>query len=158
MAKSYYLRFGTSDPASNTGLTPTFTVFAWGGQTLLTPPGITETPAGSGLYSFSYTPTVSILFKIDGGAALSTGDRYITAALDPLQIVDERLGTTADSFGSTSVDPTTAMGYLKRNQEFHEGNAVYTKATGIWDIYSRGSSILLREKTLSNDTTEATKE
>lgn len=67
------------------------------------------------------------------------------------------IGTTADSFGSTGVDPTTLFGFLKRNQEFWEGNEIYTKATGLFDFYSRGSSTLLREKTISDSSSTTTK-
>lgn len=155
--KDYWLKFGTGDPASFTGLSPTFTIFSLEGITSLVAPGVTETPSGSGFYRFQYGPTLSIIFKADGGAALATGDRYISGALDPIQVVDERIGTVSDSFGSTSVDPATVLGYLRRNIEFQEGNAIFTKSTGIWDIYSRGSSTLLREKQLSNDTTSADK-
>jgi hypothetical protein len=157
MAKSYYLKFGSGDPASYSGLTPTFVIFSANGLTSLTPPGVTELPAGSGLYFFSYGPTVSIVFKADGGNSLSSGDRYIVGALDPVQAVDEKVGTTSDSFGSTAADPTTLMGYAKRNQEFQEGNASFNKSTAKWDIYSRGSSTLLIEKSLTNTLTSATK-
>lgn len=157
MAKHYYLKFGSGDSVNFTGLTPTFTIFAANGVTALTPPGITESPAGSGLYGFIYGPTQSILFKADGGAALSTSDRYISAALDPVQAVDEKVGYVTDSFGSTGTDPSTLMGYSKRNQEFNEGNATFIKATGIWDVYTRGSSTLLMEKSLTNTTTAAGK-
>lgn len=157
MAKNYFLRFGSGDPSDNTGLSPTFTIFSALGLTALPAPGITETPAGSGLYSFSYGPTQAIVFKVDGGAALSNSSRYITNVLDPVQAVDERIGFATDSFGSTAADPTTLYGYAKRNQEFQEGNATFTKSTGVWQIMSRGSSILLVEKGLTNNTTSATK-
>jgi hypothetical protein len=157
MAKNYYLKFGTGSPANFTGLTPTFTIFALRGITAIAAPGITESPVGSGLYGFVYGPTISIIALADGGAALSSGDRYIPVALDPIQAVDEKVGFTTDSFGSTSADPSTLLGYAKRQQEFNEGNAVFTKATGIWDVYSRGSSTLLAEKTLTNTTTAAGK-
>jgi len=55
------------------------------------------------------------------------------------------IGTTASSFGSTSVEPGDLFGFLRRAQEFQEGNQTYIKATGILDFYSRGSSTLLRE-------------
>lgn len=157
MAKTYYLQFGSGDPADKTGLSPTLTIFSMNGLTAIAAPGITELPAGSGLYTFTYGPTTSIIFKADGGAALSAGDRYILGTLDPVHAVDEKVGYTTDSFGSTSADPTTVLGYAKRNQEFHEGNMTFTKATGIWTIYNRGSTTLLREKTLTNNTTEAKK-
>jgi hypothetical protein len=157
MSKNYYLNFGSGDPSANTGLSPTFLIFSVLGVTAVTPPGITETPAGSGLYGFSYGPTQSILFKVDGGAALATADRYIASALDPVQAVDERIGVVSDSFGSTNVDPTTLFGLAKRAQEFQEGNSVFNKATAVWDVYSRGSSTLLMEKVLTNTTTSSTK-
>lgn len=157
MAKTYYLQFGSANPASFTGLTPTFTIFSANGISAQTAPGITETPSGSGLYRFQYFPTFPIIFVADGGAALSSSDRFVTGTLDPAQAVDEQIGTIADSFGSTSTDPTTIWGHTKRNQEFNEGNAIYTKSTGTWDISSRGSSTLLRSKTLANNASTASK-
>lgn len=157
MAKDYYLQFGSGDPADNTGLTPTMLIFSAGGLTALAGPAITEAPVGSGIYKFSYDPTTSVLFKCDGGAALSESDRYIVNALDPIQAVDEKIGSASDSFGTTATDPSSLYGYLKRNQEFQEGNASFTKASGVWSIYSRGSSTLLREKNLANDSTSADK-
>lgn len=157
MAKTYYLKFGTGDPVNYTGLTPTLAIFSINGISAIAGPAISETPAGSGLYSFAYGPTQSILFKADGGSGLASGDRYIVGTLDPIQAVDEKVGYTTDSFGSTSVDPGTVLGYLKRSQEFQEGNATFTKSSGVWSIYSRGSSTLIREKTLSNTTSAAGK-
>jgi len=98
-----------------------------------------------------------MIFVCDGGAVLSSGDRYIVGALDPIQAVDEKVGTIADSYGSTATDPTTVFGYLKRDQEILEGDAIFTKSTGVWTIYSRGSSTILRVKTLTNSTSQATK-
>lgn len=156
MSKPFYMSFGSGDPRTNTGLTPTFLIFAAGGVTALSPPGITETPSGSGYYSFDYGPTQSIVFLVDGGSALSSGDRYIKGALDPVQAVDDKIGFTTDSFGSTAADPGTAFGFLKRLQELLEGDKIYTKSTGIWQRYNRGSTTLLRQKTLTNTTTQAT--
>lgn len=67
------------------------------------------------------------------------------------------LGDTASSYGTDVSDPTTVFGFLKRAQETREGNETYTKSTGVLDIYSRGSSQLLREKTISDSTTSTTK-
>lgn len=158
MAKTYYLKFGTGNPANFTGLSPTLTIFNVSqGATPLAAPGITESPALSGLYSFIYGPTISIIFQADGGAALASTDRYIIGALDPIQAVNEQVGTVSDSFGSTAADPTTLLGYAKRFLENLEGNALFTKNTGIWNILSRGSSTLLATKTLTNTTTSSTK-
>lgn len=157
MAKQYWLKFGSGSPTPFTGLTPTFTIFSAAGLTSLAAPGITEMPSGSGLYSFQYAPTLSIIFTADGGSALSSSDRYITGVLDPIQTVDQKVGTIDDSYGTDSADPTTLMGFAKRSEEFWEGNATFNKSTGAWSIYSRGSSTLLREKDLANNVTQATK-
>lgn len=157
MAKTYWLAFGSGNPATNTGLSPTFTVFSANGLTAIAGVTIAELPAGSGFYRFMYGPTAPIIFVADGGGSLAAADRYVKGTLDPIQSVDEKVGTLQDSFGSTALDPATLLGYAKRSQEFQEGNAVFTKATGIWDVYSRGSSTLLMEKTLSNTTTAAGK-
>lgn len=156
--KLYGLRFGSGDPATNTGLTPTFTVFALQGLTAITAPGVTETPAGSGLYSFLYDPTLPIKFVVDGGAVLSASDRYIVGLLDPLQIVDERLGISNDSVGSTNLASVSSIfGFLSRVVGWLEGNAIFTKSNATWQVYSKGSSTLLMQKTLTNDTTQSTK-
>lgn len=159
MAKNYELKFGSGTPTPFTGLTPTFIFFVdTAAGTTVAPPSISEILAGMGIYKFVYGPTASITFVVDGGAALSSGDRYISGVLDPIQAVDEKVGgIVSDSYGTTSVDPSTVFGYMKRNLEFHEGNMIYNKSTGVWDIYSRGSSTLIREKTLSNTTAQSTK-
>lgn len=156
MAKDYDLIFGTGNPATKTGLSPTFLVFSNFGGSLIVAPGISECPALSGHYQFTYGPTNAIKFTIDGGSALSDGDRYIVGVLDPIQAVDEKVGTLGDSIGSTAIDPTTLIGYAKRSQEWLEGDAVFTKSTGVWNVSSRGST-LLATKTLTNTTTSATK-
>lgn len=156
--KTYVLQFGSGDPRLFTGLSPTFLIFSTSlGSTSMTPPGISEVISGSGFYTFSYGPTISISFLSDGGAALSSADRYVTGVLDPIQAVDQTVGQPYDSYGSTLLDPSSVLGYLKRNLEFNEGNAIFTKSTGIWDVYSRGSTTLLFEKQLANNVTSATK-
>lgn len=66
------------------------------------------------------------------------------------------IGTAASAIGSTSVDPTDLFGYLKRAQEFREGNQTFSKTSGVWSISSRGNT-LLATKTLSNSSTTVTK-
>lgn len=157
MAKTYYLQFGGGNPSTYTGLLPTFTVFSYQGLTSLSAPGITEAPSGSGLYQFIYFPTLPVVFVADGGSGLGTSDRYVTGTLDPVQAVDEQIGNVASSIGSTAIDPSTVFGLVRRAFEFMEGNATYAKSTGLWSIFTRGSSTLLRVKTLSNNSTEADK-
>lgn len=158
MAKEFWVTFGSGAAETNTGLTPTFTQFRSFSGTISSP-SISELAASSGCYGFTFTPlaTMSIFFQLDGGSGLGTSDRYVQGVIDPLLVVDQRLGTTSDSIGSTSVDPSTIFGYVMRHLEFLEGNASFTKATGLWDIYSRGSSTLLREKALTNNSSSATK-
>ena len=67
------------------------------------------------------------------------------------------VGDTSSSFGTNLADPTTIFGFLKRAQETREGNETYTKASGILDMYSRGSSQLLAEKTISDSISSTTK-
>lgn len=153
--KNYYTTFGSGLPSLNGGLAPTLITFNVDGVTAIVAPGITETV--SGVYRFQYGTTQSIFWTMDGGATLSATDRYVSGAIDTLQVVDEKVGTIDDSFGSTAVDPSTLFGHAKRNQEFNEGNATFDKATGIWDVSSRGSSVLLAEKTLTNSLSTADK-
>jgi hypothetical protein len=159
--KTYWLPFGDSsiNPVTYTGLAPTFIAFYSAGTTALSP-GITESPASSGAYSFQYGPTLGVYFVVDWGLTVPANFRYSKGALDPIQAVDERVGgilANNDSIGSTASDPSTVIGYLKRALEFWEGNAQYIKSTGTWNIYSRGSTTLLRVKNLTNNTSESDK-
>lgn len=173
MAKQYLVRFGSDDPANHTGLSPTLSVFReLTSGTAITAPGITEVPAASGLYYFTWNPTMPIAFVCDGGAALSANIRYASGLLDPVDAVNEQvtalgvtmtfnftglLGTTGATFGGASTDPGTVFGYLKRLQELQEGNANFNKVSGAWEIYSRGSSTLFASKTLTNSSSLVTK-
>lgn len=175
MAKTFFFKFGSGDPRTYTGLSPTFLIFVDQNGATQAPPSISETLASSGFYKFTYTPTLGIAFLIDGATtAVDSVSRYVSGSLDPVLTVDQAvtalgvtlssigssiasIGTPADSFGSTSSDPTTVFGYLKRLQELGEGNSTYTKDSGLWNIYSRGSSTLLRLKTLADNATQTTK-
>lgn len=162
MEKPYSFTFGSGDPRINTGLSPTLIIFQTIGGTALSAPAVSEVGSGTGFYSFTYGitaygATVPIQFLIDGGAGLSDTDRYISGVVDPLSQVERIVGFLDDSFGSTLTDPESLTGYAKRNMEFEEGNATYNKSSTEWSIYSRGSSTLLRIKTLTNTTSQATK-
>ncbi len=178
MAKTYWFTFSTQDPRTYTGLAPTFVQFVNQlGQTLA-PPGITESPVGFGFYRSDYTVglSTSIAFLVDGGATLSSSIRYITGNIfeqNSLDTIGQTLtaignsaatsnlvaliGSTVASFGSTSVDPSTIFGYLRRSQEVQEGNQTFLKSTGEWDILSRGSSTLLATKFLNSDVSGVTR-
>lgn len=157
-ARDYWLVFGSGNPALKSGLSPTFITFVDGTGATLAPPSITETYVGTGLYKFSYEATLTIAFTCDGATTgLSTSDRYIVGVLDPQDWMGQRLGFTTSTFGNNTTDPGTVFGFLKRAQETWEGNENYAKATGILDIYSRGSSTLLRSKTISDTASDVTK-
>ena len=185
MPKTYFFKFGAIG-ASYSGLSPSFTVFQLETGTTAVPPGITARISGTGFYQFSFNGTsygqsLAIAFTIDGSASIPIQDRFVQGVLDPVQAIDQTIlpmsvtlaalsvlgsslsdltaviGNTTSSFGTTATDPGTVFGMLKRNQEFQEGNATFNKDTGIWDIYSRGSSTLLREKTFTNSQTTTQK-
>ncbi len=66
------------------------------------------------------------------------------------------IGTSLSSPGDNLIDPTSVFGFLKRAQEINEGNETYTKATGILQMFTRGTS-LLASKTISDSNTQTTK-
>jgi hypothetical protein len=218
--KTYYVRFGSGDPRSNSGLSPTFLSFNNYG-TAVTPPGITSVIGATGFYAFQYGTTTPIVFLIDGATTgLDNSVRFVTGAIDPVDRADEygttivaqgtsslaqgltllgygasnialgttgvaigtslialgntilagsggsgnslsaeillRIGATTSTFGSNVLDPGDLFGYMKRMQEFLEGNQQFTKTSGAWQINSRGGS-LLATKSLSNSSTVVTK-
>ncbi|MCA2654575.1 hypothetical protein [Microcystis sp. M061S2] len=160
--KTYWISPADSSNPLNTfaGLAPTFTLFVNENGATVIPPGITESPAASGVYRFTYGATLAVFGQVDWGAGAPSSSRYTRVVLDPIQAVDERVGgivNNNDSIGSTSVDPTTVIGFLKRSLEFWEGNATFEKSTGTWLIYDRGGTNVIRTKQLSNNATAATK-
>jgi len=251
MAKTYWVTFGTGNPNLNAGLAPTFIQFWNSSGATVAPPSISQIGASSGLFTFSYTPTLSMGFVIDGATSSLGNGRYIFGSLDPADRIDEygttiiaigtsqiaqgvsilaqgvsmlafgasnlaigtsvfalgttnlalgftnlaygvsnfalgtsiyaqgstilgygvsiyaqgvtnaagfsNIGTIGSTFGGVSSDPQDLFGYLKRLQEVLEGNASFDKSAGTWSLYSRGASMLLRSKTLTNDTIGVTK-
>lgn len=157
--KTYSVIFGTGDPRGYTGLAPTFIQF-WNLSTGTTnaPPSIAETVSGkTGVYKFQYGVTQPIAFLIDAATTSpGTSGRYVSGQIDPVDRVDEVLGTTADTMGSTSIDPTSVVGFLKRAQEMLEGGQTYTKASGILQFFSR-SATLIQQKTIADTSTTTTK-
>ncbi len=166
MSNVFSLRFGSGQTVS--GLSPTFIQFRSLGGSALTAPAITEIST-SGIYGFTaVAASLPIFFVADGATTGLTNDfRYVTGQLDLRDLIDQTgitiislvgaIGSTASSFGTNSVDPGDLFGYLKRLQELFEGNGNFNKTTGGWDMYSRGSSQLLRSKTLANSASIVTK-
>lgn len=178
--KAYYLRFGSGNPATNSGLSPTFIVFR-NGAGVTTPPSIAELST-TGIYKFDYECTGTVSFVCDGATTgLATNDRYVAGALDISDRQNEfiglitdavgfstvfgqilqnqafgstliaRVGTTADVIGNTLTDPTTLYGYLKRAENVLEGRSTYTKATGVLQSFDKTGATTLISRTI-NDT------
>jgi len=155
--KSYLLRFGTGNPAGFAGLFPTFSVFTNSGGSLINnAPGITEIPSATGLYWFQYGATTPIYFVVDGGNSLSSTQRYITGILDPIQSVDQKVGESYDTYGST-IGCSTLVGFAKRTIQYFEGDQTFDKSSGVMQTYGQGSSTLLLQKTLENTNGDVTK-
>ncbi len=66
-----------------------------------------------------------------------------------------RIGTTGSVFGTNLAEPVDLYGYMKRIQEFLEGDKSFTKTTGVWAVSSRGGS-LLASKIMTNTSTVVT--
>lgn len=83
-----------------------------------------------------------------------SGQMVTLAAIgSSLSTLDVRIGSTLSSIGSTSVDPGDLFGYLKRAQEFREGQQTFNKVSGAWDIKTRGGTLLV-ERVLTNSSTQ----
>ncbi len=133
--------------------------------------GVTLTAIGTSLLAQGVTLTAAINFgatviagQVNMGVTLvaigNTSFAFGTTNVaigTSLNTLFSFIGSTASSFGTTLIDPVDLFGFLKRAQEVAEGNNTYTKATGVLDISSRGSSTLLREKTISDTSTQTTK-
>ncbi len=160
MSARYGLRFGGGNPQDYAGLTPSFIVFKnQTGSDVASPPAITEVGTSTGLYYFTYTPNASftVFFTVDGGAGIgTTSDRYITGTLDPIANVDQQVGFSADTYGTTAL-PSTVFGFVQRAVQLFQSDATFNKSTGVWATYAKGTSTMLVSKTLGNSTTQVTK-
>lgn len=158
--KTYWLSFGSQDPRTYTALGASVSFIQFFDQTgqTLAPPSISEAFTGSGAYKFNYSIgySQSIWGLVDGGQTLNSSVRYIRVQLDPVDALDLVAGYTGSGIGSTSVDPSDLFGAIKRRQEFQEGPQTFIKSSGIWDVYSRGASTLLVQKTLTSSVSGVT--
>lgn len=119
--------------------------------------GVTQAGMGNTLAAVGVSLTAQGSTILGIGASLTAQGNTIAALGASFGGLAAFIGSTASSIGSTSADPVDLFGFAKRALEFMEGNQTYTKATGILDFYSRGSSTLLREKTVSDGVTQTTK-
>ena len=100
---------------------------------------------GQGITSAAFSTSLS--------AQSATILSYVGAS-NPLYSV---LGSVGSTFGGQSSDPVDLFGYLKRVQENLEGDNYFTKVGGGFSIYNRGSSTLLRNKTVTNSASQIIK-
>lgn len=175
MSKVFGLKFGAGNPQTNAGLSPTLFFFRAigistypGGVTDMVGPTIAELGVSSGFYTFNFAPsaTFAVFFVADGGTGLAGADRFVSGVLDPIQAVDEKVGTNQDDIGNgaSMTDPLTIMAITKRLYAFTEGQAVFAKGSGVWSVFAKGSTILsmgastlLMTKQLTNTVSQATK-
>lgn len=123
--KNYGVRFGSGDPRTFSGLTPTFLLFLdMAAGTTRTPPAITEVIPSSGLYTFQYGTTTPIAFLIDANsAAPGTTGRYVTGQLDPADRADE-YGNSLMAFGA-SIYASGVTNVALGNTNLYIGNLNY---------------------------------
>lgn len=149
----YYLRFGSDQPSTHSGLSPTFISFrnASGGAT--TAPSISEVST-TGIYTFSYEAQGSINFVVDGATTgLSSSNRYIAGSVDLTDRLNDFIGLTTDAIGDSSTSPTTLYGYLKRIRNWLEGQSTYTRATGGLVTKDITGATTLSSRTITDNTT-----
>ncbi len=111
------------------------------------------------MYYFTYTPsaTFTIFFQVDAGSAVTDPSlRYVKGSLDPVSTVDKYLGFTDDTYGTTAA-PATVYGFVKRINELWQADASFSKTTGLWAQYAKGTSTMLFQKTFANSTASVVK-
>lgn len=148
LASSIRYVVGQIDPADRADeYGNTMVAFGTTAVSRITDVGITLTATGATIVAIGNTMialgTTAVSRITDVGITLTATGVTIVGALTSI-------GSTNSSFGSTSTDPGDLFGYMKRIMENFEGNETYIKSTGELDIYSRGSSTLLRVKTITN--------
>lgn len=108
--------------------------------------GTTLTGYGASNYAFGNT-NFALNTTIFGLVSLNS--TFVTS-------LDSKIGSTLSSIGTTSVDPGDLFGFLKRAQEFREGNQTFNKVSGAWNISTRGNT-LIAVKTLGQSASQVTK-
>lgn len=152
ITKTFGLRFGSGSPTLYVGLGPTFVRWIGlpEGETLASP-FVFTLATNPGIYYFTAAlSTFAISFVCDGGAGLSSSERYIDGIIDPIATVGDRVGYETSSYGSTSADPSTLFGYVRRAQEVSEGDATFDKSSGVWNVFARGGTLLLFQRDFTN--------
>lgn len=158
--KRVFMRFGSGTPQAYSGLTPSFLYFinAVSGASIARP-AITEIGTSIGFYTFTYDVGASTIvgFNIDGGAAITDSNtRYVADILDPIVAVDRHLGFPTDGYGTT-VGASTVYGEVSRLDQLWKSDATFSKLTGVWQVFATGTSTMLYQKTLANNSANVVK-
>ena len=106
-----------------------------------------------GMTNVAIGTTIQASLNNQGTTLVAIGNTSIaigTSINVGLTVTVAGIGSTASTFGDNSTDPVDLFGYLKRIQELLEGGNTYTKTSGAFSLYSRGSSVLLRNLTVTN--------
>lgn len=171
------------DSTGQTYAAPSISEVKYGGVTASGVYGFSYLIGASTLNSIYF-----LAYSVTAVSSGVTSDKYITGVLDPVLAVDQSIlgvslnlsnqgstlvgignslafsslviGSTASSFGTTSVDPSSVFGYLKRLQELLEGDQVFYATGGTFLMYNRGAlgaTTLLRTKTILNSGAQVTK-
>ena len=154
LADSIRYIMGVFDPQDQFGQTllntsdRTVTLIAMG----TTMVGLGDTAVALGITSVALGTTSVAL----GNTAVALGNTGVAIGATTLGYVSG-IGDTSSTYGSSSQDPVTLYGYMKRLQEFLEGNQSYTKATGALIFSSRAGATTLASKTVSDTVSSTTK-
>ncbi len=71
--------------------------------------------------------------------------------------IQSRLGTPSDAIGDASTNPTTIFGFLLRAENVAEGQSLYTKSSGVWDIKDKTGATTLASRTIADTVGTITK-
>lgn len=161
--KNYGVRFGSGDPRTFTGLSPTFLFFVnMATGATVTPPSIAELFANTGVYNFSWGTTTPIAFLVDAATTTpGANGRYVSGQLDPSDRGDEyaatmiaigtsqisqgvsilAFGSSLTAFGVTSLAYSSsqiALGTSTLTQLINTGATLWVIGTS---IYGQGVSM-----------------
>lgn len=143
------LAFGSTLTGFGTSLTASQVVIT-GQGTSITAQGVSLTAQGSTLFGFGVS-TVAF-----GTSLIALGNTILATAGVGLSS-NAFIGTTASLIGNLTVDPVDLFGYVKRIAELIQGRQLFTKGSGVLDMYDRTGATLLAERTVSNNASLVTK-
>lgn len=106
--------------------------------------GITNVAIGTSIYALEQTLGSTLVGIGNTVSAIGSTITGLGSSLNAL------IGTTASIIGDSSTDPSTLFGYLKRNLEITEGQQLFTKSSGAWNMLDRTGATTLRTRTITN--------